>query len=81
MFRVLPCCAHTGAQVILDLICLASLRCSLGHASELTHVCLIRYCVVQILSLKKEMANLLGFKNYAELSLASKMVSGPQSTY
>lgn len=30
--------------------------------------------VAQILTLKKEMAQLLGFKNFAELSLASKMV-------
>jgi Zn-dependent oligopeptidase len=63
--------------VVLDLICLGSMRFIIGHACQLNHACLTRYCVDQILSLKKEMANLLGFKNYAELSLASKMVSRP----
>ena len=54
-------------------------RAYVGRASELDNTALDNTPLMsQILKLRKEEAQMLGFTNYAELSLAAKMASTPQ---
>jgi len=65
----LPAMSHLPDRAIREQIYMAYLQRASENSGDKNNVPLI----YEILKIKSEMANMLGFKNYAELSLASKM--------
>ena len=71
----LPAMSHIGDRGIRELL----YRASVGKAAEKSDGKNNIPLIYEILTLKQEMAKLLGFSNYAELSLAKKMAPGVDS--
>ena len=67
--------AHITDRALREKVYMASIRRASEANEQKNNIPLI----YEILQLKAEMANMLGFKNYAELSLASKMAPSVKS--
>jgi len=71
----LPAMSHLGDRGIRELL----YKAYVGKAAESSDGKNNIPLIYEILTLKQEMAKLLGFSNYAELSLAKKMAPGVES--